>query len=105
MRVRNGEAGRSCPTATGPLTPTAPSALNATGSSEDSSRITVARATIHAPAGRRKRWLLIVALCPLCSGCHYHLSREADTRMRRAGCGTRGRRYLVVVPTVEGAAA
>lgn len=51
------------------------------------------------------RWLLIVAICPICLGCHYHLSATPDNRMRRAGCGSRGRRYLVVVRSSEAVAA
>lgn len=72
---------------------------------DQSSRLVVARAVAHAPAGRRKRWLLLVEACPICSGAHYHLTQVAEISMRRSGCGSRGRRYLVVVPSSEWVAA
>lgn len=56
-----------------------------------------ARATVHAPAANRRRYLVVVERCPYCTRCHIHFGwrlTSIDAAIR-SGCGKPYRLRLV----------
>jgi hypothetical protein len=70
-------------------------------------QLPTAAAVVYPPAGRRSRWLAVVADCPLCRGAHTHYGAalgELAGGVRAASCG-HGSYLLQAGSTVLGVAA